>query len=168
MGKGYIPRSAFKKGMTPWNKGKKTGPLTDEVKRKISEAVSKSLIGHVVTEETREKLRVINTGKRLTVEQRIRHSLLSPRGENHHNWKGGVSEQNRSIRNSLEYKLWRTAVFERDNFTCTFCGVRGEKIHADHIKPFATFRELRFEISNGRTLCVPCHKKTDTFGGNKK
>jgi len=26
------------------------------------------------------------------------------------------------------------------------------------------FPELRFEPSNGRTLCVPCHKKTGTFG----
>lgn len=37
-------------------------------------------------------------------------------------------------------------------------------LQADHIKPFA------FAIDNGRTLCVACHKTTDTFGGkvNKK
>jgi len=96
-------------------------------------------------------------------------------GENNCNWKGGITSQNRMIRTSLEYKIWRRAVFERDNYTCIWCGARsgnGKKIvlHADHIKPFAIFPELRFAIDNGRTLCIDCHKTTDTYAGknNKK
>ena len=94
----------------------------------------------------------------------------SPRwnGKNNPNWKGGIAPINKKIRTSLEYKLWRKAIFERDNYTCQECNARngnGETItlNADHIKPFAFFPELRFELTNGRTLCVPCHKKTNTY-----
>lgn len=84
-------------------------------------------------------------------------------GEKCHLWKGGITPINEKIRKSLEYKIWRKSVFERDNYTCVWCGAKGE-INADHIKPFAYFPELRFAIDNGRTLCVPCHKTTDTYG----
>lgn len=32
----------------------------------------------------------------------------------------------------------------------------------------AFFPELRFELTNGRTLCKLCHMKTDTWGRHKK
>lgn len=89
--------------------------------------------------------------------------ILSIRGANHPQWKGGATEKNKKIRTSLEYKVWRRAVFERDDYTCVWCGVRGAYIEADHIKPFAFFPELRFNLDNGRTLCRPCHIKTDTY-----
>lgn len=96
-------------------------------------------------------------------------------GARHHNWKGGITSINEKIRKSLEYKLWRKAVFERDNYTCIWCGtkfIKGKtgkvKLHADHIKPFAHYPELRLELSNGRTLCELCHETTDTYGHNTK
>lgn len=76
----------------------------------------------------------------------------------------GLTDKNMRIRQSARYRRWRTAVYERDDYTCVFCGKRGGKLHADHIKPFSTFEDLRFEISNGRTLCVPCHRTTPTYG----
>ena len=54
-------------------------------------------------------------------------------------------------------------MFERDKFTCVWCGQIGGSLNADHIKPFFDYPELRLDISNGRTLCVPCHRLTDTF-----
>lgn len=89
----------------------------------------------------------------------------SRRGEKSNMWKGGLTPINKIIRGSIEYKLWREAVFKRDNWTCIWCGQKTHNLNADHIKPFAYFPELRFAIDNGRTLCVDCHKKTDTFGG---
>lgn len=66
----------------------------------------------------------------------------------------------RLARYSPEAEKWRKAVFERDNYTCVECGIRGTYLEADHIKPWAYFPELRFELSNGRTLCRTCHDKT--------
>lgn len=83
-------------------------------------------------------------------------------GEKHWNWQGGITSENHKIRDSKIYKDWRLKVFQRDRFTCILCGYRSYKprdIRADHIKPFSLFPELRFELSNGRTLCVPCDLK---------
>jgi hypothetical protein len=80
------------------------------------------------------------------------------RGENHWNWKGGLTESSHAVRTSIEYKEWRMAVFQRDNFTCINCGHKGHDIIADHIKPFYFFPELRLNVDNGRTLCKECDK----------
>lgn len=85
------------------------------------------------------------------------------------NWQGGLTEINRAIRKRFKYRIWREAVFRRDNYTCQICAARNGngkyiELQADHIKPFSLFPELRFELSNGRTLCVSCHRKTNTFG----
>ncbi|MCR3760388.1 HNH endonuclease [Clostridium felsineum] len=66
---------------------------------------------------------------------------------------------NKEIRNSKEYIEWRNAVFKRDNWTCQKCGKRGITINAHHIKPFAKYKNLRFVLENGITLCEKCHKK---------
>ena len=83
----------------------------------------------------------------------------------------------RLIRNIRESREWRDDVFTRDNFICQGCGERGGKLHAHHIKPLAKIlREYKitslkqaldcaelWSINNGATLCVDCHKKTDSY-----
>lgn len=78
--------------------------------------------------------------------------------ENHPRWEGGKSAENHLIRNSNQYKEWAKSVKERDDYTCQLCGERGGRLHSDHIKPFSKYPELRFELSNGRTLCMKCHE----------
>lgn len=105
-------------------------------------------------------------GKKFSPEYRRKISE-SHKGEKSSRWKGGISSVNRLIRESVEYKLWREAVFKRDGFKCIWCGLGSGNLNADHIKPFAYYPELRFSIDNGRTLCKPCHLTTDTWGNRK-
>lgn len=83
-------------------------------------------------------------------------------GENNPMWRGGCSDKER--RNSA-YKSWRIKVFNRDGFICQRCGYYngcGEKrrdLHAHHIVRWIDSIELRYEVENGMTLCVPCHIK---------
>jgi 5-methylcytosine-specific restriction endonuclease McrA len=79
----------------------------------------------------------------------------------------GKTTEAQRIRASSAYAAWRTQVFERDDFTCQICSQRGGKLHADHIKRFSDYPELRLDVSNGRTLCAPCHLATPTFGNRK-
>lgn len=117
-----------------------------------------------VSEATKAKISASTKGKKKSLEMRMKLSRAKQGAGALHLWKGGISPINKRIRRSAEYRIWRERVFERDNFTCQFCNVRGVKLNADHIKPFADYPELRFELDNGRTLCEPCHIKTPTFG----
>jgi len=87
------------------------------------------------------------------------HQKPSGFGVDHWNWKGGITPQNARIRHSAEYRTWRNSVFKRDNFTCQKCYRVGGKMQAHHIKSFSLHPALRFELSNGITYCVKCHKK---------
>jgi len=82
----------------------------------------------------------------------------------HWNWKGGITPENQRIRLSTPYRHWRKNVFERDKYTCQKCKSKNLKLNAHHIKPFSRFPELRTQLSNGMTLCIPCHKKEHSNG----
>jgi len=86
-------------------------------------------------------------------------SKYNPKTKKYHwNYQGGITPENKVIRNSVEMKYWRLKVFERDNHTCQKCNQRGGVLNSHHIKHFAEYPELRTDLSNGITLCIECHK----------
>lgn len=182
--KGWHHSDASKKRISDAHKGK---VLSQETLQKMR--------GRVFSESHKENIRKSQVGKKLSVEHsaKISASLKGRKFSQEHKgkiakaltgnswnkgragkqcgaWRGGVTPLNKLIRSSREYGLWREAVFTRDNWTCIWCGAKSGNgvaviLNADHIKPFAHYPELRFAIDNGRTLCEPCHKTTDTYGG---
>ena len=100
-------------------------------------------------------------------------------GENHQNWKGGVTHWKKRIYDSPKYKNWRKSIFERDNYTCQGCGIRSKKglhveLEAHHLISFTELlrkyktntkekadkcKEL-WKIELGQTLCNKCHNLT--------
>jgi hypothetical protein len=178
------------KGRIPWNKGKTLPPLSAEHRLKLSMAMtgkkhrpyvrnpnrktveytpelrlrmSIAHKGQTVDEAGRMRRRLAMLGKPKTIEHRLNISKAF-RGANSHFWMGGISSVNAAIKNSIEYKLWRQAVFKRDDYRCLGCGQKGGNIEADHIYPFSLFPRLRFMVENGRTLCHECHRDTPTYG----
>src|SRR3990167_6303375 len=131
------------------------------------EKIRRANLGRVFSKESIRKISESKMGKTLSESTKEKMRESAKRGHLSHSWKGGITPENKKIRNSIEYKEWRTKVFERDNYQCLWCGVSGSKkyLQADHIKPFCRFPELRMEITNGRTLCIDCHSKTDSYKG---
>lgn len=124
--------------------------------------ISKSLVGRKLSEEHKEKLRQAKLGKHLSESHRESLCKSAKRGENNHKWKGGITSDDKKLRIKFNKTLRKIVLF-RDNYTCCLCGVVGGKLMVDHIKPWAEFPYLRFDISNCRTLCDRCHYFV-TFG----
>jgi len=76
-------------------------------------------------------------------------------GEEH--WK---FNPNKTQRDKVKQSEWSNEVLVRDNYTCQDCGQYGGDLHAHHIVSYKDCEELRWELSNGKTLCLKCHYKT--------
>lgn len=161
--------------------------------RKLSEETKIRMrmakLGKKLSEETKEKIAQTKIGirnpmfgKKLTEEQRLK---ISANLRKTLNSRVDRTEQEliHQVRNSVKSKLWRENIFKRDNFTCVVCGDnKGGNLEADHIEPFiklfkkhkvisvemAEICEDFWDISNGRTLCKKCHKKTPTWGSKSR
>lgn len=92
------------------------------------------------------------------------------RGENHYNWKGGISKIGVSIRRMTEFRKWSNAIIARDAGKCTKCSST-LNLEAHHLIPVSEIiskfsirnredarncSEL-WDLDNGSTLCEKCH-----------
>lgn len=183
----------WKKGMTPWNKGKKTGLVPKSVFKK----------GHKHTEEfLGEASRRMKknwesglftgmTGKKMSKETRNKMSE-SHRLKLTYNWKGGLP-------NCIDCGKKLSSRYGKTR-KCLVCSGRykggitpedrlarvkfreqiqkkvferdeykckfcgsGGSLTVDHIQSWAEYVELRFNMDNCRTLCMKCHYEI-TFG----
>lgn len=117
-----------------------------------------SRIGSFHTNLTKQKISKNRTGK--------------AKGKDNPRWRGGITSLRQVIYHSPEYKFWHDTVFKKDNYTCTKCGKRsgqGKRVYleAHHIKEFAKYPKLVFDIRNGTTLCKDCHNLTKKFWRNQ-
>jgi 5-methylcytosine-specific restriction enzyme A len=79
------------------------------------------------------------------------------------------SDDPRAFKHTREYKKFRREMYERDAYTCLHCGSRsgnGKRcdLELDHIAPVWEAPHRIMDPENVRTLCKPCHRKTDTYG----
>ena len=84
------------------------------------------------------------------------------KGKNHPNYNPELTDKERlDKRDVIENINWRKSVYERDNYTCLKCKAKGNevKLNAHHINNYSSDEGNRFNIDNGITLCINCHKK---------
>ena len=133
--------------------------------------------GKHLSEESKKKIGLANKGRIISIKTRKKLSEAH-KGDKSHFWKGGIASLQQQIRGSFQYQAWRAFVFQRDSYTCQTCGNHTSgNLNVEHMRPLAVLvaenkilsleealicKEL-WDTNNGKTLCIPCHKKTDSY-----
>ena len=163
IGKKASPETIMKISMS-----KKGVRKSEETKKRMS--IAQKINASKFTKEHRNKQAQTITGRKFSLETRLKMSL-SKRKEKHNQWKGGITPLYLQIRHHIKARQFSSDCFQRDNYTCQDCGIRGGKLCCHHIKHFswiieeyniktleqAIDCEELWNINNGITLCVDCH-----------
>jgi hypothetical protein len=78
-------------------------------------------------------------------------------GKNHPCYKGGRKRD--MLYSTLFNKKIKKQIFERDNYICRICGVKGGLLHCHHID----YNKFNTALENLVTLCPSCHAKTNSY-----
>jgi hypothetical protein len=109
------------------------------------------------TKETIEKLKVVNTGRKMSYESRRKNSDAQ-RGDKSHRWLGGISFEPYCVNFSREFKNRVRSFFD---YTCVECGTpqNGTLLHVHHVtynKKVCCDDSIPLFVP----LCTSCHAKT--------
>lgn len=91
-------------------------------------------------------------------------------GKNSVHYNHDITDEEREHDRRLDPKEreWRIQVFQRDNFTCQYCGkYERNNLNAHHKDAHHWCIERRYDVTNGATLCEGCHKEFHTIYGYK-
>lgn len=158
------PKSAFKKGSIPWNKGL---TIEDERVKKVGLMISKN---HWARKDKREEIiKKINTKERsekvsktLMGHKHSEETLKKMSGENSSNWLGGKSFEPYTFDFNKRFK---DAIKKRDSYSCLLCGLSDFDsidlykicLHIHHID----YDKTNSFPQNCCSLCVRCHAITN-------
>lgn len=133
---------------SPWNKGKKNNGLKRIVSDITKEKMRLINIGKKHTEQTKEKLRIINLGKKSGKESV--HWIID---------RTKLRKSDREYKDG-QYRDWMLAVKNRDGWKCKISNNECKgRLESHHILPWKDYPELRYQINNGITLCIKHHPR---------
>lgn len=88
-------------------------------------------------------------------------------GPLHPNWNSEISDEDRMQDRDLgPRKLWARSVYKRDGFRCVVCG-GSKSLNAHHLDGWHWCINKRYDVDNGVSLCVTCHKRFHKKYGNR-
>ena len=140
--------------------------------RKLSGQRLRPYHGHANSPETIARMRVAAARRladpeyldkfrsgiaRRTADPSWRASAHFQKGAAHPRYTGGMRHERTREMARYPYKVWRSQVFGRDGYACRDCKVRGGSLVAHHVEEWSKAPDLRYEVSNGLTLCETCH-----------
>lgn len=136
--------------------------------------------GHKLSEKTKRKISIVKIGKSpwnkgFTKEMDFRLDFERPTtfknghslgirfgrdkdcsGENHSNWKGGISKESYGLEWTITLK---ESIRERDNYECQRCGISQEKLGQALAIHHIDWNKKNMNPQNLISLCRSCHTK---------
>jgi hypothetical protein len=138
-------------------KANKTIRLGKNLSEEHKESIRKAMLGREIPQEWRDKISKANTGRKHSKETIEKLKLIARKGEDHHNWKGGISAD-------PYCPLWldkefRQDINNRDNNKCQNpdCWNNTERMTIHHID----YNKQNCSPDNLITVCNSCNSRAN-------